>query len=228
MQLLGVDDVLMAICSTLIHACGIVFVSLLGFFMITFSAPQEIKTVRFWLFQTNFVVLLLACILGFVEHGAELGVHGLRAKPGPLLPYYNLSVLAYGVYFWWVCWRAYRTAQTELLRSQLQAILATAVPAFGMFLATNAVIPAMFGNYKATPAGALWYLLLFGGVAYILVHGRSLVACKILGRVVQRAPVRSEEGVEMLADLVRRTVAEYKDGHAQIQYRPLAQIPESR
>ena len=54
------------------------------------------------------------------------------------------------------------------------------------------------------------------------------MACKILGRVVQRAPVRSEEGVEMLADLVRRTVAEYKDGHAQIQYRPLAQIPESR
>ncbi len=188
--------------SQMIHAGGIMYVYLLGRFVITIAKPEETSSYRFRLFELNYIVLFIASFAGFIEQGVTIGQSGLAPVPGPLMPYFNLSMVAYSAYFLTVCGVAYKTTSDQLLLCQLRAIFWTALPAFSMLMITNSIIPGITGDFQATPAGALWVLLCFAGVGYILSHGKHLLLDQSIRTILKVPHIKSEETSSALRSFV--------------------------
>lgn len=174
-QLQSLDSPLIRFTSQCIYGGGILFVASLGHFVIALSAPQEIRSWRFWLFMANYLFLLIGSFAGYLESGMTMTAAGLQPLEGPLFRYFNSSMLAFGLYFLTVCGLSFVYTKQELLAVQLRTIFWTAVPSFALLMITNSIFPAWFDYYAAAPAGALWLLLFFSGISYILTAGKTLL-----------------------------------------------------
>ena len=201
-HLLSVESVYIRFVSQMIHGGGIVFVVLLGRFLILLSNPSELKTTRYKLFLLNYCFLFVASFSGLIENGVSQGPQGLYPNPGILMPYFNVTMLFFGIYFLSICGIAYFKTNDDLLFGQLKSIFLTALPAFGMLMVTNAIIPGITGNFEATPAGALWLLMCFAGVGFVLKQGKELLLDVELDRIMKSPQFKDKKNLLQLGDYV--------------------------
>lgn len=161
--------------SQCIHAGGILFVVAIGKFILSIASPKELATWRMRFFEVIYFALFISSFLGLIENGVEVGSRGLAPIPGLLMPYFNVTMVLFSGYILFICGSAYRNTKDVLLYCQLKAIFWTALPAFSMLMITNAIIPGLTGDFSATPSGALWVLLCFSGVGFILAQGKNFL-----------------------------------------------------
>ncbi len=174
-QLFGRVDKVGYFFAQAILAGGAIFVAALGSFMLTLAAPEELQRLRFKLFILHFIILFFLAFTPLFQTGITVTEEGLVPIKGPLQPYFDLTMVTFGIYFIVVCIRSYLKSNVPLLRCQLETLLLCGVPAFTIGLLTNAVIPGITGNFQLTPTGGVWLLLLFGGIGFILANGPFLL-----------------------------------------------------
>lgn len=203
--------------SQMIHVGGILFVASLGHFVLTLSCPEETRSWRFRLFMLNYAFVAGITFAGYLENGVQIGEHGLAPIPGPFLPYFNFTMIAFGLYFLVGALLAYRRERVELMTLQLRALLWTSIPSFSLLMITNAVVPGLTGNYEATPAGPLWFLILFAGIAFILYQGEALLIIPAVRSLLRIPSMHKDVNLQQAASLAQALVASSKNHSSSVR-----------
>ncbi len=181
---------------------GCLFVVTLGRFVIGFSNPKMLGSIINRIFEINFFLLFCLAIGGLLEEGVAVSEFGLAPIKGPLMPLFDISVTLYGLFFLFIAGRAYYTTDSDILRAQLRAIYWTCLPSFLIGLFTNAVFPALTGNFQLTPTGGLWLLFFFVGIIYVIVSGRRLLVQEKFRRLVKHSSVSPNGDLSTLKQVV--------------------------
>lgn len=202
-QLFGVSSPYSRVVSQTIFATGALLAIALGHFLLTFANSPMKHSLVYRILQLNAFILSPLSFTGLIEAGiAKSEAYGLAPLPGPLLSYYNLSLLFLSGSYFYATFQAYRQSKDRLLRYQLGIIFGSACVSLNAAITTNVIIPGVSGNYALSPMGGLWILILFCGIAHIIVTGRHLLLYDSFQTLLQEPTNDSPWGVEQFEGLI--------------------------
>lgn len=207
-RLPGVSMQVAALISKLIFFTSISMLIMFGLFVyyfirsITGRTSTGWRNILFWLFQFNSLFLLVNVFTGLIEQGVRPSEIGYSPIYGILHKYMVFSMLAFGAYFFYLLFAAYRHSETEQQGFQLSRVFRYSGIAFSIMIVTNGLVPALLNNSGYSILGTMALMVLYTGLLVLLLKGYTLLLTSQFRALLRAGIAHNERNILALRQFI--------------------------